>query len=436
MKRLIATLAVLLLTTASAVSLDLPGNANDRAFDEVMKSLDLERPDLEFHYKVGKNGGSTVGFHVAEPNRSKMGTFTPYGSSNNLEAEVVSYRLARFFEVSRNYNPVGYYNLGPQAAARFKAMLRSHSETDPIRAANYARTMSEFRSTPNALVGIYRDRPKRKKFDAASLCKAGKLDTSNPMATYIRANGPMPPDVMIALPGVLGQHTGDPDPTERQGEIARQLSTIMVIDMLVGQEDRCTGNLEAFGDSSGHLQLLSRDNGGATPWDAWGEFGVLQGLVTRFDHDLIDALEDLNAFLQGKTKYFAGFDNIDTWKTAVGYRRSESFRTFRRKLQLVVRRSQELERQYGPHAYFDTPGPSPETTVSAVGVDIREDEADTSKLATPHLTVVPIIEATPAIATPAKASEVAKVGGNRVQDQKPKRPRETPRVEDSNSGQR
>ena len=94
MRRLMIMLVVLLAMTADGMCHDLPGNKQDLKFDALMTALDLDNPALVFVYKDGRHQGSSVGFHVAEPGHRKSGTFLPYNTSSDPEAEVLSYRLA------------------------------------------------------------------------------------------------------------------------------------------------------------------------------------------------------------------------------------------------------------------------------------------------------------------------------------------------------
>ena len=353
MYRLTVLLATLFVMATPTLGQELPGIKADLDFDAMMKTLDLENPALEFLYKSGKHEGSSIGFHIAEPGRRKSGTFAPYNSSSDPEAEVVSYRLARFLGVSGIYNPVGYYQLGPLAAGRFKALLRKHSESDPDRAANYARIAGQLNANPKSIFGIYRSRPRGNKYVVNSLGTGGQFNMGHALSAVIQAYGPMPSDRLVSFPGVKGRRAEYAIPSEKQSELARQLSTIMVIDQLIGQWDRFWRNLEATGDENGRLQLLARDNGGANMDDGWEWFPLYDKWVSRYDREMMKKLQDLNAFLQGRNPSFAGYADVEAWKTAAGFRKASSYRTFKRKLDLLAgKRLVALEKKYGSRTYF------------------------------------------------------------------------------------
>ncbi len=141
-------------------------------------------------------------------------------------------------------------------------------------------------------------------------------------------------------------------PTEQRVELARQLSTIFVMDMLLGQWDRFWNNLEAAGDKNGRLKLMSRDNGGAT-LDDWEGHAEYNRWVSRFDRDVIARLTALNAFLKGEAKEFAGYSSVETWKKAAGFMVPSSFEVFARKLSMLIdKRLPALVKLYGDRTFL------------------------------------------------------------------------------------
>jgi hypothetical protein len=331
----------------------LPGTAQDIAFDAHMLSVNLEAPNLVFISKGAKQRGSSVGFHVAEPGRRKDGTFVPTNTSSIPEAEVVAYRLARFLGVSRFYNPVTYYQLGPIASARFKALLLKHGEIYENRQQNRARTLGELKAHPDTIFGIYRQRTDGKAFVATSLGLEGQPNYSHPLLQHIRADRPMPPLALMSLPGVKPARPHYPKPAELEGELARQLSIILTIDQLMGQWDRFWRNLEATGDENGKLRLVARDNGGATLDDGWEWHATYQKMLSRYDRGVMQQLAALKAFLHGKTATLGEFKSVDAWKASVGFRKASSFNTFKRKLELLVDKTLPArEKQHGDKVYF------------------------------------------------------------------------------------
>jgi hypothetical protein len=363
----------ILLTAAVFTSVQaqtVPGIKRDIDFDALIKTVDLDDPALTLVYKKPTTDGSSIGFYIGTGDKPASASFVPTNTSSVPEAEVVSYRLARFLGVSRNYYPVGYYKLGPKATATFREMVLSAREVELDRTINRDMVMKDLKANPDSILGIYRIKPKTKMYAAKSLGSEGRFNFQSVLADALRASGQMPTDEKIPLEGVKGGRADFPTPPlERQVELARQLSTIFVIDQLVGQWDRFWGNLEASGDKTGRLKLVARDNGGATLND-WEDYKTYNNWVSRYDRKLIEQLTALNAFLKGESKDFSGFTAPDQWKDAAGFIDTTSFSTFRDKLSnLIDERIPALVAKFGDDTFF--PPKSPEV--------VKLDEADTGE---------------------------------------------------------
>jgi hypothetical protein len=345
--------ALLIASTAQAWAQGLPGTKRDLDFDAHMKTVDLDSPKMRLEYKLASAGGSSIGMFIGVGDAPTDRSFVPTNPSSIPEAEVVAYRLSRFLGISRLTYPVDYYQLGPKANAQFKAMVTATPEnTDKDRAYNRNLVLTELKRNPSVL-GIYRVKPKTKMYTASALGTEGEFNMRTGLARELQASGPMPDDKQIPLEGIKGGQKGYPEvPTERRVELARQLSSIFVLDQLFGQWDRFWNNLEASGDKNGRLKLIARDNGGATleNWDTRDDYNRW---YSRFDRDLIDRLTTLNAFLKGKSPEFMGYKDIDAWKKAVGFISPASYEVFQMKLsRLIDTRIPTLVKRYGEKTFF------------------------------------------------------------------------------------
>jgi hypothetical protein len=331
----------------------LPGIKRDLDFDARVKTINLDDPKYRLEYKKPTPDGSSVGLFIGIGDKPTDRSFVPTNPSSIPEAEVVAYRLSRFLGISRLFYPVDYYQLGPKATAKFGEMIRATPAADKDSVYNRNLVLTELKVNPNAIFGTYRERPKTKMFTASALGREGKFDETTGLAQEIKATGRMPDERKIPLEGIKGGQTGFPEvPLEQRVELARQLSTIFVMDMLLGQWDRFWNNLEASGDRNGRLKLIARDNGGAT-LDDWEQHADYNRFVSRFDRDLIARLIALNAFLKGQANEFAGYTSVDAWKKAVGFRVPASFEVFSTKLsQLVEKRIPALTKQHGDKMFF------------------------------------------------------------------------------------
>jgi hypothetical protein len=331
----------------------VPGTKRDLDFDAHMKTIDLDEPKYRLEYKKPTPDGSSVGMFIGIGDKPTDRSFVPTNPSSIPEAEVVAYRLSRFLGISRLFYPVDYYQLGPKATAMFAAMVRTTPATDNDGAHNRNLVLTELKANPNTIFGIYRLRPKTKMYTASALGSEGKFDQTTGLAQEIKATGRMPDERRIPLAGIKGGQRGFPEvPTEQRVELARQLSTIFVMDMLLGQWDRFWNNLEASGDRNGRLKLISRDNGGATlnDWEGHEEYNRW---VSRFDRELISRLTELNAFIKGDSKEFAGFSKVEDWKKAVGFIVPSSYDVFAKKLSLLVdKRMPAIVKTNGDKTFF------------------------------------------------------------------------------------
>lgn len=342
------------LFASGAAAQGIPGTKRDIDFDAHVKTVDLDDSQYRLEYKKPTPDGSSVGMFIGVGDKPTDRSFVPTNPSSIPEAEVVAYRLSRFLGISRLYYPVDYYQLGPKATAAFAAMVqRTPAGDDKDSIYNRNLVLTELKATPGTIFGIYRLRPKTKMFTASALGREGKFDETTGLAQEIKATGRMPDDRRIPLAGIKGGQAGFPEtPTEQRVELARQLSTIFVMDMVLGQWDRFWNNLEAAGDRNGRLKLIARDNGGATLDDFEGHADYNRW-VSRFDRDLITRLTALNAFLKGEAKDFAGYVSVDAWKAAVGFRVPASFDVFARKLAMLIdKRLPTLAKTYGEKIYF------------------------------------------------------------------------------------
>jgi hypothetical protein len=358
--------------TTSVWAQALPGTKRDLDFDAHMKTVNLDDGKYRLEYKLASAGGSSIGMFIGIGDAPTDRSFVPTNPSSIPEAEVVAYRLSRFLGLSRLTYPVDYYQLGPKATAFFKDMVTKTPEnTDKDRAFNRNLVISELRRSPDTILGIYRIKPKSKMYNATVLGTDGEFNMKLWLAREIQAGGPMPGDKQISLDGVKGGQKSFPEvPTERRVELARQLSSIFVLDQLFGQWDRFWNNMEASGDKNGRLKLFARDNGGATleNWDTRDDYNRW---YSRYDRDLVDKLTALNAFLKGKSPEFMGYKDIDAWKKAVGFIAPASFEVFQMKLERMIEtRIPALVKRYGDKTFF------PAKTAEVVALDAADTGED------------------------------------------------------------
>ena len=207
-----ATLSFVFMIATSSVVLaqPIPGLKRDLDFDAHMKTVDLDDPVLRLDYKKPTSDGSSIGLFIGKGDKPTDRSFVPTNTSSIPEAEVVSYRLARFLDVSRIYYPVDYYKLGPKAMAKFRAMVINTGESSEDRIVNRNMVMAELKRSPATILGIYRLKAKTKMYSTDVLGAQGVFNVNTGLAQQIKANGPMPDDAPMVLDGVKGGQAGFP----------------------------------------------------------------------------------------------------------------------------------------------------------------------------------------------------------------------------------
>lgn len=333
--------------------MNIPGNEKDLKFDQFIQGLNLEDDQAyQFHPKTS---GTSIGFKVSKIGKRKKGLFLPPNSATNPEGEVTSYRLSRFLGVSHFYNPADYYTIESSAIRRFEPLLRD-DERNKWRKKNTLAVRSMISKSPSSMFGVYKFRHKRDSQSVNTLVKGNRFNVSHHFASLIRAKGPMPTNDLVSFDEVRSEKPEYPNPQEKEIILASQLSSIFVIDALLGQWDRFSGgNIEAYAHKDGILQLVGRDNGGANI--LWGRSWYNRYLkwVTRFDQKTIKELEDMNLFCKGIASQYKGFTDSREFGSSLGFRSSRAYRKFTERLDhFLSDHVDSIERRYGDKTYFNS----------------------------------------------------------------------------------
>jgi hypothetical protein len=270
----------------------------DRDFEALRLRLNLEDPAYALEFK---STGTSLGLKIKDAQKKSVGKFLPTNGAANIEAQIVSHRLGQFLHMSHMVVPSGPYTLGPRATGIFYDMVSSAQETNQWRRENQEELLEALQRNSQSLSGVLT--PKTEEWEVEELVSASQntINRTHPLAQMVQANGPKPSATqLMSLKGVRAKDGRIP--TETQLELSRQLSQIMVLDILCGQWDRWSGgNLEASINSSGRLYLIARDNGGAsmkgTNW-----INPYLRIVSRFDRNQIQRVQRLVTLLSGNER--------------------------------------------------------------------------------------------------------------------------------------
>jgi hypothetical protein len=299
-------------------SAELETDKDDVEFAEFVETMDLENATTsateenlgKFFFEYKKSSTSAgVKISIIEKDKEgkidldKVGKWVPENSANNVEAQVVSYYIGRFLQMTDLVVASSYYTMGQKGLALFKPMLKCANEKGQHKD-NCVKILNAINKNPSSMIGSYTNHVKDEKevlnmnTFKGQFANNGKLNSNHIIAKFIKANGPMPSadkKMNLNLSWVVDGKKITPEETEL--ELAKQFSKIMVLDILTGQWDRFSGgNIEAiYKKKKNVVQFIAQDNGGASM------VGKAKRLyfeaVTRFDRAQIVRVEELRRFL-------------------------------------------------------------------------------------------------------------------------------------------
>lgn len=303
------SLSLLLAVNSFAFENLLQSKPRDIRFETVVRELDLKSPNVTLAYKMGT---TSVGLKIIKDGKY-LAYWYPEGNVSAVpEGQVVTYTLARFLHMSELVAPSDYFDVSGPALKTLMDFLENDNADgdDPWKQKSIADVLASARrhfSEDTALTGAITK--KMDNFEPYALVdwQHNRFNSEHPIAKMIRANEPQPSSIRILdLPDFVAE-SGEVN-TSTEEKLASDLSQIMVLDMLSGQQDRFSGgNLEARFDKSeddplvGHLRFLIRDNGQAefvNGGPEGTEFKKYLTIVTRFDRKQIQRVALLSSLIE------------------------------------------------------------------------------------------------------------------------------------------
>src|SRR5262245_54699044 len=280
--------------SAADLSSEFQTTPRDAEFAELMSKLNLNAEGIRLKYK---DGGTSVGLKV-DLSEKKLGKWLPRNSAGNPESQVVSYQLGRFLGMNELVMPSAYYQLDGAALSTFQRILQGARENNRWRRQNRDLNLAAIGQNPSGLMGVFTPLLEPNSEEAVGLANASAntINSANPIARFIRADGPLPSaSRRMSLRGIKGG-------SESELELARQFSQVMVLDILTGQWDRWSGgNVEATTDGS-RVYFVARDNGGASMTGP-GSFAKYSRIVTRFDRAQMERVDRLVHLLSDRDQF-------------------------------------------------------------------------------------------------------------------------------------
>lgn len=274
----------------------LPDHAQWQSFYDEARNVDVTSSDLQSEMK---SGGTSV-YLVLKKAGKKWGALIPENESAILSGEIAAFNLSRLLGVSKNYQPVASFWWTGKNLETFKNMIPTTPYPGKWKDLNRVNILKRIKDNPEGIEGIFKARQihpddyyglvllESNKFNSSHILKGSTI----PFSELLQCQGPRSQAVVTFNGG-----------TNHEMELARDLSSIFLIDALVSQWDRFSGgNIQTAVLEDGKLHFVANDNGGAWGGDTWTQKSL--ALVTRYDSQLAQNIFQLDQFLNAGVPAF------------------------------------------------------------------------------------------------------------------------------------
>jgi hypothetical protein len=323
----------------------LPVSAEVQRFYDFVDRLDLADPRYQLAVRHGEGTSCYLLLKTPESRGKTWGAIVPEHGGTVIDAEIFAHTLGTLLGIGELEGPARRLWLRGRARDRVVGIVAAEdfSRDNHYRQENVREFLAHARAGgPIAAVAKIWGPPPH---DADFLVRNGTLDPGQPLARFLRADQPAPTRRPMSLDGIAGQST--------ELELARELSSIFVMDVLLGQRDRFSGgNLQAIVVTAGgqaRVRFVAYDNGDALDSDDPASRKAYLAMVSRFDRALVQRLLALNDFLGGRTSTFQDFTREAELQRALDLRWAEAWGRFKGNLRTLVAHIESVSGQ----KYFD-----------------------------------------------------------------------------------
>jgi hypothetical protein len=258
-----------------------------------------------------------------------IGRFRPETEMSSVRAEISTYNIGRALGCGELFQPAVPMDLHGKGLATFRRLLEAATFPE-VRQEERKGLVESMANDPGELRGAFKpitpaEAVKYRGAERPDEAPNGGLETSDPIARYLRHDAPQPGHQPVPLPSVSLHLAPAP--------LARQLSDILLVDALAGQWDRFSGNnLHLLPGHGG--QFMAIDNGGADPLNDQGYLERFTRWVTRFDPVVVEHLTALDAFLRKKGS-FRGYTSERALALALGIDDPKEWKGFKERVHRV-----------------------------------------------------------------------------------------------------
>lgn len=305
-----------------------------------------DQPQWEYLYEIGRTldltaqnttispstGGTSV-YAVVKVNGKPKGAVLPENSSTSISGEIMTFHLARALGYSEIYQPAVYFDLTGPSLKLFRNMVQRMSPGGELKTENRSNILARIARNPNGIAAVYKDwQVKPKDYDAIVAVDSNAFNSRHVLpgsrtyfGNFLKCKGPMPSSSVIVK--VNGG-------TSNELAMAKQLSTIFLIDALTQQFDRFSGgNLHTI-QLNNEVKFASIDNGGT--WGGLGWTRTFLRLVSRFDRNVAEGILEMDDFISRGVPY-KDLTTQTEFIDAMGISRvSKQFENFKAALKLTA----------------------------------------------------------------------------------------------------
>lgn len=317
-------------------------------------SFDINDPELSLSLMGNLEGRSMI-IKVKDKDGNKLGVFKPNSGSTLYRGEYASYKLAVLTGIAELYPPTTTECMTPVTQKKIRDLLAKNNFSTIVKEENRLTLLEEVTRNiqkKEPLCGAFKNWINNMQF----YYEMGTLQNlkKHQVFKYMLATGPKAPHKKITIKQCteLIEPKGCIVGFGYIDEVAKDMSSIMLLDAVMGNRDRFPGGNLHFRSTEekitskgtntmfGHSRLFSLDNGAVlAPQNTAGLDTLKRSMVSRFSKKVLLKLRELRS----STK-----ENIINELKIT----PEEYEIFKNNLDLTLKYINVLEKKYKKNLYF------------------------------------------------------------------------------------
>lgn len=329
-----------------------------------LDQIDINSKDVQIKL-MGELEGRSMIFKIKDADGKNLAVFKPNSGSTLFKGEYASYKLSRLLGLEI-YSPTRIAYMTPETQKKALSLVESVKFN---RKKGEWKKDLEVKEENRKIIAaeLKRNIEKAKNLDGALKIWIDNLMFYTPLGTkkglrqnriyrHLKASGPQPPHTAF----ILSQCTSIFEPkgcVEGWGykdEVAQDMSSILVLDAVLGNSDRFAGGNLHFTSTDGDVEtkkgmrifkkarLFSLDNGAVLrPKDRTGYKNLTELEITRFAKPFVQELKELKKMDESKLRKELGIG-------------PEEFEVFKANLDITLAYIDEMHGIYKEDVWFKT----------------------------------------------------------------------------------